>query len=1170
MTESVEFRTLLPVIGFSVFLFFVCMTIFGYAVEHEWNRLFAPRSWARPKAIIKNQIRKPYCFSWIFWALQLSYAEMLDGIEGTGTRRDGWSGPKLRCNLDGIILIKFVNLCLKVSVLATLLCVGIVLPVNFNAVCVPEQYPSIEEGLNICGNTTNVTTFEKTTFAHIPSLVYYSNSSWYSADLFANAFSESTGITLRMLTTVLVSFVIYTYTCVLIWEEWIQNLALRRVYYLEYNHYKHRKEELDYIKNLTDPEDVNTKNRPVYVVHPEYRDTVPNIGLYSVLFRLPGVQLDDDLSCANNSVELQLKVATEFFDKIVPNQPGFTSSIAALTILPDVKRLSQAWRKWFECASKVRRLKFIRQRIKELEDKQKYENLDDDSQLMKKGCEEEGRPRYASVESTVAGPRLRNGGEFDLESARASESNNEMFLKDDECEQMIVYYREFSRSSAACGPYGCDEYVILQADSIDTLKLLEEEANDEVEDAVNELHDIRKNIQEATTPFSQVQHEHPAELSTTRDGDVEECDWASSCLEVQRTGIIEATKMLPEDSLNLWEEAEKLVGTEQYMVKLGNQVLKRKLNTGSWYVPCRKQRSSSEESITTTRRVVENVIPSGVLSRIVKSESYAVVTFTSRQAAIAARQCLSDGSGLDGWREVDKIPVPPLADAVPWNIFDCRGCCRPVTVTIPPHQRRIRFRIVVAFLIIFSTIWTYPFYLFTDATTPEELARAFPDVPNIDWYAKFLSPWLNSGVMIGFFAVLPQIFKLLANSDGEATSIQEAERHALIYYWWFMLVFVFAGKSLGNIVWTAFRNNKATLRSATEYLEDLTRIVPTTQSFYWITWMITQTGVILPFMYFLQFNNFMFTALKWDCCARATAGGGPGGLMPYRVYVNSGVIFLCVVALSPLCPMVAPFSTLFFLFITPLLKWAFIFVYRPTFDAGGMRWPLLHRILMISVIVSQFILAISLSLKKAFLLSMICLITIIFTWTFKNVCEDTFEESFNDAALLQTSELDGWNVDERMSSEERERYRKWIVDCHKAAYVPVCVNAEDNYLTSEPAVVISTEEDNQFESAIDHEGSNDSRDQSSISSPMTYGRQRTSTLDSYNSHRSQRIKNNHVQPGALFRRIAMANKLQVGADDHNSIISEESEFRGGDVAIPRQFQETNLSNLQKESREKSS
>ena len=30
---------------------------------------------------------------------------------------------------------------------------------------------------------------------------------------------------------------------------------------------------------------------------------------------------------------------------------------------------------------------------------------------------------------------------------------------------------------------------------------------------------------------------------------------------------------------DLWEEAEKLVGAEQYMVKLGGHVLKRKINT---------------------------------------------------------------------------------------------------------------------------------------------------------------------------------------------------------------------------------------------------------------------------------------------------------------------------------------------------------------------------------------------------------------------------------------------------------------------------------------------------------------------------------------------------------------------------------------------------------------
>lgn len=40
--------------------------------------------------------------------------------------------------------------------------------------------------------------------------------------------------------------------------------------------------------------------------------------------------------------------------------------------------------------------------------------------------------------------------------------------------------------------------------------------------------------------------------------------------------------------------------------------------------------------------------------------TYAVVTFTSRQAAIAARQSLADGAGSNTWKQVDDIPIPPL------------------------------------------------------------------------------------------------------------------------------------------------------------------------------------------------------------------------------------------------------------------------------------------------------------------------------------------------------------------------------------------------------------------------------------------------------------------------------------------------------------------------------
>ena len=163
------------------------------------------------KQIIKNQIKKPYFLSWIPWALRLSYSEMLEGIEGTGTRNNGWSGTKLRANLDGIILVKYVNLCLKVSVLATFLCIGLILPVNYTANCDPEAYEGTDEVG--CANFTSLTSFEKTTIANIPEIARSPNATWYSPDLFKDAFGESTEITMRMALTMLVCFAIYAYTC---------------------------------------------------------------------------------------------------------------------------------------------------------------------------------------------------------------------------------------------------------------------------------------------------------------------------------------------------------------------------------------------------------------------------------------------------------------------------------------------------------------------------------------------------------------------------------------------------------------------------------------------------------------------------------------------------------------------------------------------------------------------------------------------------------------------------------------------------------------------------------------------------------------------------------------------------------------------------------------------
>lgn len=70
--------------------------------------------------------------------------------------------------------------------------------------------------------------------------------------------------------------------------------------------------------------------------------------------------------------------------------------------------------------------------------------------------------------------------------------------------------------------------------------------------------------------------------------------------------------------------------------------------------------------------------------------TYAVVTFTSRQAAVAARKVLADGRGSTRWVQLDTLPIPPLADAAACDLLTCRGCCRPVTLSINDRQKKWR------------------------------------------------------------------------------------------------------------------------------------------------------------------------------------------------------------------------------------------------------------------------------------------------------------------------------------------------------------------------------------------------------------------------------------------------------------------------------------------------
>jgi Calcium-dependent channel, 7TM region, putative phosphate len=124
-----------------------------------------------------------------------------------------------------------------------------------------------------------------------------------------------------------------------------------------------------------------------------------------------------------------------------------------------------------------------------------------------------------------------------------------------------------------------------------------------------------------------------------------------------------------------------------------------------------------------------------------------------------------------------------------------------------------------------------------------------------------------------FFALCPQIFKALSNFGSGAASIHMAEKRAIRYYWFFMLVTAFTGTSLATVVYEGVVASLDVGGTLKDVLRSVASTVPTTVSAQWLSWIIFRTGITLPYNYLLQFNNFLYSSVGFNCCARATTGG---------------------------------------------------------------------------------------------------------------------------------------------------------------------------------------------------------------------------------------------------------------------------------------------------------
>lgn len=112
--------------------------------------------------------------------------------------------------------------------------------------------------------------------------------------------------------------------------------------------------------------------------------------------------------------------------------------------------------------------------------------------------------------------------------------------------------------------------------------------------------------------------------------------------------------------------------------------------------------------------------------------------------------------------------------------------------------------------------------------------------------------------------------------------------------------------------------------------------------------------------------------------------------------------------------------------LTPLLS---------QFDGGGFRWPFIFDMCISALFLGEILLTVQMALKQAAGPTIAAAISIVPTYLFQKATKERYLRSFEDAALLQTSLLDGWDTAAEYSAEKREEFRRFLVDAHKAAYV---------------------------------------------------------------------------------------------------------------------------------------
>ncbi|CAI9264195.1 unnamed protein product [Lactuca saligna] len=395
-----------------------------------------------------------------------------------------------------------------------------------------------------------------------------------------------------------------------------------------------------------------------------------------------------------------------------------------------------------------------------------------------------------------------------------------------------------------------------------------------------------------------------------------------------------------------------------------------------------------------------------------KQQAAAVVFFTNRVTAAAAAQSVHA-------RMVDT-----------WTVLNAPEPRQIIWTNLPKSFYAREIRQYVVYFIVFLTICFYmiPIGLISAFTTLSNLKKLLPFLKPIldqDMIRTVLGAYLPQLALIIFLALLPKFLLFLSKAEGIPT-VSHAERAASGKYFYFSVLNVFIGVTIGGTLFDSFKDIQ---EKPDSIVDKLATSLPGNATFF-------LTFVALKFFvgYGLELSRIIPLIVfhlkrKYLCKTESDIKEAwiPGNLGYATKIPNDMLILTIVICYSVIAPLIIPFGAIYFGLGWLVFRNQVLNVYVPSYESYGKMWPHIHVRIVSSLLLFQLTMVGYFGVKQFYFTPVIFplpIMSIIFAF----VCSKKFYRFFESSALEVVSH-------ELKETPNMERVFR--------SFIPPCLNSEE-------------------------------------------------------------------------------------------------------------------------------